>query len=75
MAPPLAYVDPTAGGIVVQIVLGGVAGALMVVKMYWARITRALLGRGEAAPPALETSEASEASEAPAPAPEEADVR
>ena len=30
-----AYIDPGSGSILLQLILGGVAGALVVVKMYW----------------------------------------
>ena len=32
-----AYIDPGSGSILLQLILGGVAGALVVVKMYWQR--------------------------------------
>ena len=31
----LAYIDPGSGSILLQLILGGVAGALVVAKMYW----------------------------------------
>lgn len=34
----LAYVDPGSGSILLQLILGGVAGALVVVKMYWQKL-------------------------------------
>lgn len=33
-----AYIDPGSGSIVLQLILGGVAGALVVVKMYWQKL-------------------------------------
>ena len=33
-----AYIDPGTGSIALQILLGGAAGALVIVKLYWARI-------------------------------------
>jgi hypothetical protein len=33
-----AYIDPGSGSILLQLILGGVAGALVVVKMYWQRL-------------------------------------
>lgn len=32
-----AYIDPGAGGMLVQLILGGVAGAAVVLKLYWSR--------------------------------------
>lgn len=37
-APAHAYVDPGTGGMLVQLVTGGVAGLLVLVRLYWARI-------------------------------------
>ncbi len=36
-----AYIDPGTGGMLVQLLLGGVAGALVIVKLYWHRIRKA----------------------------------
>lgn len=33
-----AYIDPGSGSILLQLVLGGVAGAAVVVKMYWQKL-------------------------------------
>lgn len=33
-----AYLDPGTGAMLVQLLLGGVAGALVVVKLYWSRL-------------------------------------
>lgn len=35
----LAYVDPGAGSLLLQLLLGGVAGAAVLGKMYWKRLT------------------------------------
>ncbi len=35
--PAFAYLDPGTGSMILQILLGGVAGVLMVGKLYWAR--------------------------------------
>ena len=32
---PLAYVDPTAGGLLLQFLVGGIAGAFVILKLYW----------------------------------------
>ena len=36
----LAYIDPSAGGLLVQILLGGIAGIGVLVKLYWGKLTR-----------------------------------
>lgn len=47
--PAHAYLDPASGSMLLQVVLGGAAGAALAVKMLWRRIRRAF-GRGEAPP-------------------------
>jgi len=37
-APAHAYVDPTSGSMIVQAILGGLAGLLVLVKILWRRI-------------------------------------
>jgi hypothetical protein len=44
-----AYLDPGTGSILVQLLLGGVAGVLAIVKLYWRRL-RLLVGRARAEP-------------------------
>ncbi|HWN40816.1 MAG TPA: hypothetical protein VNW71_01280 [Thermoanaerobaculia bacterium] len=39
----LAYLDPSAGSMMLQIILGGVAGLMIALKLFWAKI---LLGLG-----------------------------
>ena len=34
----LAYIDPGTGAMLLQLLLGGIAGALVVVKLYWSRL-------------------------------------
>lgn len=36
--PVYAYVDPGAGSLILQLLLGGVAGALFAAKLYWRRL-------------------------------------
>ena len=51
IAPPAnAYLDPGTGSMLVQMLLGGVAGALVVGKLYWHRI-KVFFGRGPASRP------------------------
>ena len=33
--PCYAYLDPGSGGLLIQLLLGGVAGLLAIVKLYW----------------------------------------
>lgn len=33
-----AYLDPGAGSMVLQLLLGGTAGAIVIVKLYWQKI-------------------------------------
>lgn len=35
-----AYIDPSAGGLLVQILLGGIAGIGVLVKLYWGKLTK-----------------------------------
>ncbi len=44
-SPAYAYLDPGTGSMILQILLGGVAGALVVGKLYWHRLKQ-LLGMG-----------------------------
>ncbi len=37
-SPAYAYLDPGTGSIILQMVLGGVAGGLVVIRLYWARL-------------------------------------
>ncbi len=39
-----AYIDPGTGSLILQAILGGVAGAAFVLKLYWGRI-KSLFGR------------------------------
>lgn len=36
--PAWAYLDPGTGSIILQLLLGGVAGVAMVAKLYWHRV-------------------------------------
>ncbi|MFP6758207.1 MAG: hypothetical protein VCC99_08320 [Alphaproteobacteria bacterium] len=35
VAPAHAYLDPGTGSILLQLLLGGVAGFLVIIKLYW----------------------------------------
>jgi len=40
--PAYAYVDPGSGGMLVQLLLGGVAGVAVIVRLYWRRFLKAI---------------------------------
>ena len=42
--PVFAYIDPSAGGMLMQLLLGGTAGVLVIARLFWHRIRR-LFGR------------------------------
>ena len=48
-----AYVDPSAGSLLLQLILGGLAGLMVALRLSWKRIT-GLFGRGRAPGPAEE---------------------
>ena len=35
--PAFAYLDPGTGSMVLQLLLGGIAGAIVILKLYWRR--------------------------------------
>ena len=44
-----AYIDPSAGGMLVQLLLAGTAGVAVLGKLFWSRIKR-IFGAAEAEP-------------------------
>jgi hypothetical protein len=44
----IAYIDPSAGGMLMQLLLGGTAGLLVVGRLFWSRIRR-VFGREDPA--------------------------
>jgi hypothetical protein len=38
VATPLPYIDPGTGSMLLQVILGGVAAALVGLKMFWGRL-------------------------------------
>ena len=38
-APAFAYIDPAAGAFVLQLVVAGIAGVAVTLKIYWSRIS------------------------------------
>lgn len=50
-----AYLDPGTGSMLLQLLLGGIAGALIVMKLYWFNI-KAFLSFGSRTKPGAESS-------------------
>ena len=54
--PACAYLDPGAGSLMLQLLLGGVAGLAVIARLYWRRImaflgvSRKARGRGSGSP-------------------------
>lgn len=49
-----AYIDPGSGSVLLQLILGGIAGIGVVVRLYWDRVKtrcQSLFGRAEKANP------------------------
>ncbi|MBI4308393.1 MAG: hypothetical protein HY684_06270 [Chloroflexi bacterium] len=44
------YVDPTAGGILLQVVLGGITGILVLVRLSWRRLVAPFRRKRKATP-------------------------
>jgi hypothetical protein len=51
-----AYLDPGTGSMILQIVLGGVAGMMVVGKLYWAQFTSFFSRRSDSEGEAKDTS-------------------
>jgi hypothetical protein len=58
-APAQAYLDPGTGSMILQVLLGGIAGIAVIVKLYWRKI-KAFFGLAPAADPAAENERVSE---------------
>ena len=43
--PAMAYLDPGTGSMLLQLLLGGVAGAAVVGKLFWQRIVSFVTGK------------------------------
>ena len=46
-----AYIDPGSGGMIVQLLLGGVAGVVILARLFWRRLLTAIGLRKEDGPP------------------------
>jgi hypothetical protein len=42
---PLAYIDPGTGSVVMQLLLGGVAGIAIVFRLFWGRLKERFVGK------------------------------
>ena len=49
--PAHAYLDPGTGSMVIQLILGGVAGAMVILKLYWTRFKSVLGFSSREVPP------------------------
>jgi len=56
--PVHAYVDPGSGSMLLQLVTGGVAGLLILVRLYWQRLKNLIRGRAADEPVATSRAEA-----------------
>jgi len=50
-SPAMAYIDPGSGSMLLQIILGGVAGLFVIFKLYWHRLLTVLGIRKETEAP------------------------
>ena len=41
-APAFAYIDPGSGGMMMQLLLGGAAGVVVLARLYWRRFLNAV---------------------------------
>jgi hypothetical protein len=46
-----AYLDPGTGSMILQLLLGGVAGLVIIVKLYWQRFISLFKGKSPDSPP------------------------
>ena len=44
-APAYAYIDPGTGGLIVNAIVGAIAGGLVLLKVYWTKIKLFFSGR------------------------------
>ncbi len=53
-SPAYAYLDPGSGSLLVQLLVGSVAGGLIVLKIYWVHLKRLFRRSPEASGPATD---------------------
>lgn len=57
--PAFAYIDPGTGSMILQGIIGGVAGGLFILRTYWAKIVAIFSGsRGEATNSTIDAGQA-----------------
>ncbi len=49
--PAYAYLDPASGSILLQVVLGGLAGGAVILKLFWGRVRGLFGARNTPEPP------------------------
>ena len=49
--PAYAYLDPGTGSMMLQLLLGGVAGGLVLIKLYWTRFKEIISRLSDSGPP------------------------
>jgi hypothetical protein len=47
--PAYAYLDPGTGSMMLQLLIGGIAGALVVIKLYWYKLKGFMTGKRSSA--------------------------
>jgi hypothetical protein len=50
----MLYIDATSGGMILQVLLSGVVGSLVVVKLFWRNLTDTIFRRKRAKAPAAD---------------------
>ena len=58
-SPAHAYLDPGTGSTILQLLLGGVAGSMVVLNLYWARV-KAFFGFSSDSDAAAESTDSTE---------------
>jgi hypothetical protein len=58
--PPILYVDATSGGLVLQILLSGFVGGIVVMKLFWSKLVSAIFPRRKPETDAPATTDAGE---------------
>ncbi len=59
----LLYIDPTAAGLGLQMLLGGIVGGLVTIRLFWGRVFSLFRKSGQETEETVATSEAPDAAE------------
>jgi hypothetical protein len=62
---PQLYVDATSGGMILQVLLSGLVGGLVIIKIFWSNLVNTVLRRKPEANDALAAETPGEADGAP----------